>query len=202
MLDLDPITRPIHKQRLIVANRRPKNIKELIVTSKLRYPPREPGRSLSKDGKSGYNACPKVKTSHCPWCQCLDTSGICISHTYRTTVICRVLVTCRSSNLVYVLNCTKCLMQYIGETKNEFRERLRRHVYDVKNIGRIRGCDTNVARHFNLPGHDASHIRPQILEFIRAHPDHPGTTETRRKVERHFIIQLGTLRPNGINGEE
>ena len=41
-------------------------------------------------------------------------------------------ITCKTSNVVYCITCTKCRKQYIGETKQEIHQRQTGHLSDIK----------------------------------------------------------------------
>ena len=41
-------------------------------------------------------------------------------------------ITCKTSNVVYCITCTKCMAQYIGETKQEIHQRQTGHLSDIK----------------------------------------------------------------------
>ena len=36
-------------------------------------------------------------------------------------------ITCETSNVIYMVQCTKCNLQYIGETKRRLKERFNEH---------------------------------------------------------------------------
>ena len=62
---------------------------------------------------------------------------------------------CLSSNLVYIILCLKCKIFYIGETKNSLKERITQHLDDIaKFIPFHINHKKEVARHFNLKGHN------------------------------------------------
>ena len=42
-------------------------------------------------------------------------------------------VNCNTSNVVYLIECSKCTMQYVGETDREFKMRLKEHLGYVRN---------------------------------------------------------------------
>ena len=53
-------------------------------------------------------------------------------------------VNCQSENLIYLITCNACEIQYVGQTKNCILTRFQGHYQDIKT-----NDDTAVARHFN-----------------------------------------------------
>ena len=56
-------------------------------------------------------------------------------------------ITCTTSNIIYLISCRICGIQYIGETKNSLKKRFYGHRSTVK----TQKLDTPVGQHFNLP---------------------------------------------------
>ena len=102
---------------------------------------------------------------------------------------------CQSSNIVYLITCNVCKIQYVGETQRSFEVRMREH------LGQIRKCENSsglngfqhIYRHFcsddlhrNTP--IEKRIRFQIIEKIRTDnlsSDDPKTI-TKRRTEREL----------------
>lgn len=188
LLSLKPETQPLHESQLIVGSRRAKNLHDHLVTAKTQYPPPLIPERLTPPA----NTCNK---NSCYKCDLITNEDHCRSHiTNRSYKTPHSLATCRSSNLVYLIYCTLCGMQYVGETKRQIADRLPEHLRDIRKRN-----DTPVSRHFNLPDHSTDKLRIQVLEFIRQNRDLASTTEYRRKREFWWIHQLKSLEPLGIN---
>ena len=99
---------------------------------------------------------------------------------------------CKTTNVVYCITCTKCKMQYIGETKRRLMERLREDLRDITTKK-----DTPVASQLSSNHHNQGHVSIQILDIIHEDPTEDKTTVTRRQRERFWIYQLGTNKPTG-----
>ena len=62
---------------------------------------------------------------------------------------------CNSSNIVYMLQCEKCSMQYVGESQATLNQRFLQHRGYVRN----KELDKVTGEHFNKPGHDMSDMK-------------------------------------------
>lgn len=95
----------------------------------------------------------------------------------------------RSKNCVYVIFCTKCLMKYVGETKNTLSTRMMQHRYNLQNRKEV---DTPLVKHFL--DHGMAALRVAGLQRNVC-----WTDLERRKRERSWIFLLGTKEPFGLN---
>ena len=188
LLSLKAETKPIYDSELIVGSRRAKNLRDHLVTARVQYPP-----PLQQERTTPRtNICHKTE---CKKCNLITNEGHCRSNiTKRTYKTPHSLATCRSSNLVYLIDCTNCGMQYVGETKRQIADRLPEHLRDIKKRN-----ESPVSRHFNLPGHNSDNVRISVLEFIKQDRELATTTEYRRQREFWWIHQLKSLEPQGIN---
>ena len=71
-------------------------------------------------------------------------------------------VNCTSSNVIYLITCQKCDIQYVGETDRKMKERFAEHQGYVRN----KNLSKATGEHFNLPAHKLSDMRIRILEQI------------------------------------
>ena len=104
----------------------------------------------------------------------------------------RSKISCNTLNLIYLVTCKKCGIQYVGMTKNRLRTRINGHRYDIRNK-----LDKPVARHFNSDGHSLSDMSVQGIEKITGLQD--SSLNLRLKREAFWIYELKTLNPEGIN---
>ena len=58
-------------------------------------------------------------------------------------------VNCKSSNIIYLMDCSKCRKQYVGKAQTAFNLKLNNHRKGVRRTDAIRAD-----RHFNSPDHD------------------------------------------------
>ena len=70
------------------------------------------------------------------------------------------MVDCGSENIIYLITCTKCGIQYVGETVNTLRFRMNAHRQSIKDKK-----ETLVANHFNNTC-SLDHLSVQPFEII------------------------------------
>ena len=113
---------------------------------------------------------------------------------------------CSSTNLVYLLTCSDCGFQYVGETSQKLSIRVGQHRRSIENhrkksIGnpdaKIVGCPY-VVQHFT-ENNGCSSFRVNILEKLPQLDTNQATTELRRKRELFYIATLKTKYPFGMN---
>ena len=102
-------------------------------------------------------------------------------------------ISCHSKNLIYLIECKKCHLQYIGETKRQLNERFREHRRSILNHQQL-SITTPVSLHFNQAGHSINDVHLIPIELIRSKRD-----SVRKAREAHLINKAKTLHPFGIN---
>ena len=105
-------------------------------------------------------------------------------------------ITCSSSNLLYMILCAKCKIQYIGETKRRLGDRFGEHQRAVEKPITQRDIDqpTAISNHFTLPGHSLNKLELIPLELINSNRD------AIRSAREAFLIYKGkTLEPSRLN---
>ena len=94
---------------------------------------------------------------------------------------------CKTTNVVYIVGCTKCNDQYIGQTKFTLEKRFKEHLGYVANNTQATG------QHFNLPNHNSSHMTISVLEKV-----HQKTRHHREQRESFWIGKFN-LKYKGMN---
>ena len=99
---------------------------------------------------------------------------------------------CQDTNLVYIVECSKCrLGQYIGETKHTVEHRWAEHLGYVRN----RRLDQATGAHLHLPGHSIDHMTFSVLEKIDN-----NNPQYRKARESHLIeIQFTFLKTQSLS---
>ena len=102
-------------------------------------------------------------------------------------------ISCHSKNLIYLIECKRCHLQYIGETKSQLSERFGEHRRSILNHQQL-STTTPVSLHFNQAGHAINNVHHIPIELIRRKRD-----SVRKPREAHLINKAKTLHPFGIN---
>ena len=154
----------------VVAFRRSPNLRDLLVTAKL------PFNSTHPQLSSGSFRCGK-NCATCPYiCHGLTT------YTFFSTGETRPIksnLTCETKNLIYMIHCHRCNLQYIGETKRRLKDRFNEHRRTIDNPNN-KSKPTTAAEHFlSSPNHTANDmllipIEKNLLQ-PRLHPKGQGS---------------------------
>ena len=97
----------------------------------------------------------------------------------------------------YMIQCNRCNLQYIGETKRRLKDRFNEHRRTVDNPNN-KSKPTTAAEHFlSSPNHTANDMLLIPIEKIFSNRD------SIRKAREAFLIQKGkTIDPDGLNIRE
>ena len=102
-------------------------------------------------------------------------------------------MTCKSTNLIYIIECKRCKKQYEAEPKRTLRERFTEHKQPTNNPSHA-NVSAAVPTHFNLPNHSIEDMTLIPLEL------QPTVNTSRRKAREVYLIHRGqTLEPSGMN---
>ncbi len=107
-------------------HRSPTNLRNILVRSKLTYPPKEP------KPKGGINLSKICHNTNCRYCPKLDHSGLIQSTTTGRTFIVPSQITCKFNYLIYLITCKNCKFQYVGQPVNSIQMRSQKHLKDVE----------------------------------------------------------------------
>ena len=109
---------------------------------------------------------------------------------HRNTYSIRHSFSCSSTNIIYLITCTKCRKQYIGCTRTQLNTRINHHRTSIN-------CkkSTYIHKHFNLPDHSITNLTIQPIDT----PTNTHNTQKLYDLERYWIATLHTLNPYGLN---
>ena len=100
----------------------------------------------------------------------------------------RQRLSCNSTNVIYLVHCIKCKLQYVGSTTTEFKVRFRNHKSAMKTNKKT--CE--VAIHFNRSPHILSDFTFQCIDQIQS-----NTSQDTEKLlitkEAYWSAQLYTV---------
>ena len=107
------------------------------------------------------------------------------------------LPVCQYKNLIYLISCQKCSLQYVGLTTQKFQDRFNAH----KNSIERNSLNTILCNHFNSNGHNISDLRIQIIDHIKN--DNNSTKKdinnTLHDKEDYWMRILNSISPFGLN---
>ena len=179
-------TRHMIDYKVTCGKRRAPNLRDLLVRAKI---------PLARTIFTGH-ICKRSKS--CRYCPLLNKSGKVCHRTTGQVFESRKNVCCQSSNVIYLLTCLQCGIQYVGQTKSRIMDRTWDHLNDTK-----KGKNTTVARHFNHHGPpNAPPIEVTILEFVKCDPLSARANPLRDSIEKSWIARLNTLIPLGLNVQD
>lgn len=141
---------------------------------------------IARCNKPNCQTCPHLVTT--PYIRSLRKGT---AHNLCTTST----LTCLSSNIIYVITCTKCGVQYVGMTTQSLKARFSQHLREIRKhqaAGSTWGS-TRLYRHFTKAGHLPHHLKVQPVEKTTE-----GESNIRTR-ESHWIRALMTCEPHGLN---
>ena len=134
------------------------------------------------------------KSTRCGIPRCLTCPMIESTTTYTSTTTnkrhrLKQNLNCGSSNLIYLINCKRCNIQYVGETGQKLRERVNNHRWCIRS-----NIDTPVGIHFNSLNHSINDLRIIPIENLT-----DENKSGRLSREAYYQLILGTIFPQGLN---
>ena len=100
---------------------------------------------------------------------------------------------CTTRNVIYLITCTRCKMQYVGETQQQFSIRMSNH---RSNIGSK--ASTLLYNHFNGLC-TIEHFRAQPIETCPSKDLKSSTSKFLLDREAYWMKELRTIFPYGLN---
>lgn len=157
-----------------VTYRRSRNLRDTLVNSRL-------------NTSRPHNGCRPCLKPRCLVCKAMQQTSTANSSHSQYSVKIRGNLTCDSSNVIYLLECTVCRMQYIGQTETSFRLRFNNHKAHAKSIPNL-----PLSKHLNLPNHSFDKLTVTLLET--------GFKSKREREQResYLIYRFKTIE-KGIN---
>ena len=179
MVENDPHLKEVFPLPPLVAYRRPQNIRDKIVRSKI--------PSISTRNKRtvpGMRKCNK-----CAICPFVREGKSVQSTSSKCTVDINTSVNCQTKNILNCISCDKCSLQYIGESERTLKERFSEHKGYVVNNMRNKAT----GEHYSQKGHKVSDMKITIIEKIFS-----SDPAVRKEREKFFINKFNT-KYKGLN---
>ncbi|XP_065051445.1 uncharacterized protein LOC135681083 [Rhopilema esculentum] len=194
ILNINPKIAKSFKNSPMMSYKRNKNLRDILGSNKISN--NEVAISKSRNEKGHCKPCNTKQGNLC--CQqVLSTSTFRSNQTKRTYVI-RHKVNCKSKYVIYLLECIKCGLQYIGKSETQVNLRINNHRKDSSKSASIPVC-----QHFNNTSHnfnnDAKFIIIEQLKSLEGDKELLRSRLQRR--EDFWIKKLKTLSPLGLNME-
>ena len=181
-------TRHLVDSTITFGLRRNKNLSDSLVRASTR---------TEFDTPKHIDKAPCKRPQTCRYCPKLNLCGKVRSRTYNRDFPSKINVNCQSENLIYLITCKTCEVQYVGQTKNRILTRFQGHFQDIKTNN-----DTTVAQHFNKCSNSNGQLSDfsiSVLSFIHQQ-SHTATSQLTRDLdEKRWMHRLGTILPQGLN---
>ena len=192
LLKRSSATKHLAEKRVVFGTRKEKNLKDILVRAKLA--PLEEVDAERKPCSQTINACrSKRLCNHCPL---MNREGRMKSTSLGIEFACKKNITCRSSNLIYCIQCKRCKIQYVGETRTTLMKRMQGHRDRIER----RVLSDDVGKHFNTNNHKGmADYEIFVLDFVYCAPMDDHAAPLRLLIENNWIHRLNTQRPWGLN---
>ena len=176
----------------LVSYRRPPNIRDLVCSN-----------TIMNDKVSHKNqtlltpkTCTPCTSKRCFCCKQISSTDSFTSTTTKKTFTIFHESNCKSSYVVYLLECTRCNLQYVGKSEWPFHKRVNQYRH------RINSDNTNtllpIEKHFKS-GHNFDKDGTfTIIEKIEKF-NSPNVSKILQRRENFWILKLCTLQPQGLN---
>ena len=163
-----------------------------------------------KCGDGDHTKIRKHESKHnCKMCHILSTKDHFVSsstHRIYKTIIPSKLnhVDCNTSNLIYLITCRKCSLQYVGETCQKLRERFNHHRSCIAHPDKDHNCRI-LSEHISKGACQGASYTVKVIEVLEGDGKDmygkidPKFTVIRRKKETEWMLKLRTVYPYGLN---
>lgn len=169
----------------VLSFKRPPNLKDILVRANVNTP------KVARDSENLEVGCTRC-IKGCKTCDYIQVTNTFVSHITKKTYEIRQATCCTSVNAIYLIECNRCGIQYVGETGNQIRERINNHRSTIKH--HLSHKDKPVASHFSSRLHSVKDLKLTVIESM-------GHQSKFRRLhrERFWIRTLQTERPHGLN---
>ena len=195
LLQINEDLKTVFNNHPVYGYRRNKNLKDIIGQTTLRN-----NKVVRKNKTLTPGKCSPCRSRYNNLC-CKQVESTTVFTSHQTQQTYKILhnTNCRSTNVIYLLQCQKCKIQYIGKTENPFNIRLNNHRHGANYPTE----DTiPAAKHFST---NHVFIRDAKFTIIEQIKDSSKTKEEKRSIllrrENFWIDKMKTLTPLGLNQE-
>lgn len=175
ILEISEELKPITDSKTLVVQKRATNLKQLLTRADIN--PQQIEKGSSPCGKT------------CAACPFLQRTDHITSWKTKETIKIQGRFNCKTKNVIYVISCKKCGLQYVGQSGNTFQERFRGHIADIRQGNNVKP----VSRHFTSVNHTTNDVNVTIVAQTT------DNLNVRLRTEETWISRLGTKHPSGLN---
>lgn len=134
----------------------------------------------------------------CICCSVLTVSDRIQSYTNGSNFVTNQYINCNSKNIIYLISCLKCKVQYVGHTSQSLKGRIRKHLSDIP-FASVRNV-SSASQHFAVH-HSGSIESLRVQGIERVFPPIRGGDFKRKLLNREtlWMVKLQTVFPKGLN---
>eukprot|EP00079_Xenopus_tropicalis_P032370 XP_017946141.1 PREDICTED: uncharacterized protein LOC108645441 [Xenopus tropicalis] len=189
ILKTDPILRQILNKGHRFVTRKTETLSNLLSPSLI-------DTDVTTDTWLSTKGCFKCGTRQCITCNYIHKTNCFISSTTLKKYQIKHFINCNTRNVIYLLTCTKCKMQYVGQTGRKLKDRIREHVLNITNIN----SHTTVAKHFQeCSNRSLSFLQVTGIDRVIPNPRGGNISSILIRKETKWIFFLKTRQPYGLN---
>ncbi len=187
----DQTTRPPVQPYNPINDIRPQDIRTLISVN---FQEEKPIYELVDPNREGNTQYTIKCNKNCHNCSYINNNPAIISNITRKCFIVKnsSVLNCEARNVIYLITCKKCGLQYVGQTKRAFKQRMWEHKNSIKK----NTLNTLIVNHFNSNDHTIEDFSAQIIEVIG-----DNSKRTLIQAEDYWIKCLNSVFPLGMNNQ-
>ena len=108
-----------------------------------------------------------------------------------------LVLNCNTENVIYLISCNKCQVQYVGQTTQRIKNRFSQHKSKIVH----NKLNTFICNHFNSKEHSYLDCNVQIIDYIEptSHQDKNTVLKQLNQLEDFWIKTLNSVYPYGLN---
>ena len=143
---------------------------------------------LSENQSDTYHKVLPCFHPRCLCCSAIQQDNTFFSTKTKNTHLITSNMNCNTTNVIYLITCLKCGLQYVGQSGRKLKDRLNNHRSDVHNKKL-----TAISIHFRSALHNINHLKIIPIE------ESSHNSEYRISREKYWIKTLQTFYPHGLN---
>ena len=152
MLKSDEHLNKVFPEKPVITYRRTPTLKDMFVKSNLKLILSEPPNLLR------FYHCHRHNCTTCS--HSVESTTFCAHHTGTNHNI-QGHITCNTSNVIYIITCTKCNQQYLGDAERKLETRISEQLQNI-----VKNQNTVVGTHFNSANHKSNHMQINAIESL------------------------------------